>query len=233
MQNTIKKPKTPTQAINTVNVDKSGKRKEGAALNELFSGIKSNQVVLHDYELMYQCNQRQGNAHTKDRSEVSGGGKKPWKQKGTGRARHGSSRSPIWIKGGVTFGPRKRDFSQTLPKETRNNALKVSVLKKAKDSKLLIIDKFEIPSGKTKDCQAAIEKLNLSRPLIVIENSGDNATLRALNNIKKTNLKRVIDLCAHDILISDDCVLTTTAYEQLILRLSSKKNTLKQVKEVK
>ncbi|MFT5206490.1 MAG: large subunit ribosomal protein L4 [Candidatus Omnitrophota bacterium] len=233
MENTKIKPTEPIKAINTINVDQSGKRKAGDALSELFTGIKSNQVVLHDYELMYQCNQRQGNASTKDRSEVRGGGRKPWKQKGTGRARHGSSRSPIWISGGVTFGPRKRDFSQVLPKQTRNNALKVSVLKKAKDAKFLIVEKFEIPSGKTKDCQDAIKKMNLNRPLIIIQNDGDHKTLRAIGNLQKTNLKRVMDLCAHDILICDDCVITTAAYDQLISRLTAKKNTLKQIKDIK
>ena len=125
-----------------------------------------------------QANKRAGTAHTKDRSEVSGGGKKPWKQKGTGRARHGSSRSPIWIGGGVTFGPRNdKDYSQKINKKMRVKALFTVLSRKFADSAVLLVDKVSFGAMKTKDASAVLssfsaikgfEKLGSKKPTTLL-----------------------------------------------------------------
>lgn len=120
-------------------------------------GVKWNADLVHQVVLAMQANKRSGTAHTKDRSEVSGGGKKPWAQKGTGRARHGSSRSPIWVGGGVTFGPRvEKDYSQKINKKMRTKALFSVLSKKQALGKLLFVDAISLSAMKTKDAASIV-----------------------------------------------------------------------------
>lgn len=128
---------------------------------------------------------RQNLAHTKDRSEVSGGGIKPWRQKGTGRARHGSIRSPLWKGGGITFGPTKfRNFSKKINKKSKRQALFSVLSDHAKEKKIVIVDQLELPEIKTKAAQAVLEKLNLKgkKTLIIIPKSNINIT-KSVNNL--------------------------------------------------
>ncbi len=124
-------------------------------------GVKWNSDLVHQVVVAMQANKRAGTAHTKDRSEVSGGGKKPWAQKGTGRARHGSSRSPIWVGGGVTFGPRTdKDYSQKINKKMRTKALFSVLSKKLSDNKVLFVDSISLDAMKTKSAVSIVSALS-------------------------------------------------------------------------
>lgn len=127
-------------------------------LPEDIFGLEWNGDLVHQVVIAMQANARQSNAHTKDRSEVRGGGRKPWRQKGTGQARHGSRRSPIWSGGGITFGPRsEKDYTQKINKKMRKKALLVALSQKLRDGQILFVDSFDSVSGKTKDMKAIFE----------------------------------------------------------------------------
>lgn len=163
--------------------------------------------LIHQVVVSMQSNKRQGTAHTKDRSEVRGGGRKPWRQKGTGRARHGSSRSPIWIGGGVTFGPRnERNYKKVIPKNMRRAALFSVLSAKAKDNEILIIDKISIEEPKTKilynlltDLLKKIKKETLKSSLVVTSKKDENL-LKAIKNIPGVELIEARNLNILDIL---------------------------------
>jgi len=157
-------------------------------------------------------NRRKSIAHTKDRSEVRGGGKKPWKQKGTGRARHGSSRSPIWVGGGVTFGPRNdKNYKRTMPKNIKRKALLEILDEKEKTNNIIIVDKIE--ATKTKEASEFLNKNSLTNEscLIVLQNL-DKKTILAFRNIKKAKTIQFKDLNCLDVLtfkktvITDECL---------------------------
>lgn len=144
--------------METTVYNQKGTQAEKVTLPKSVFGVKWNADLVHQVVLAMQANKRAGTAHTKDRSEVSGGGKKPWKQKGTGRARHGSSRSPIWVGGGVTFGPRaEKDYSQKINKKMRTKALFSVLSKKLSDGKVLFLDAITLPKMQTK---GAVEIVN-------------------------------------------------------------------------
>ena len=163
--------------------------------------------LIHQVVVSMQSNKRQGTAHTKDRGEVRGGGRKPWRQKGTGRARHGSSRSPIWIGGGVTFGPRnERNYKKVIPKNMRRAALFSVLSAKAKDNEILIIDKISIQEPKTKivynlltDLLKKIKKETLKSSLVVTSKKDENL-LKAIKNIPGVELIEARNLNILDIL---------------------------------
>ncbi|MFA5155365.1 MAG: 50S ribosomal protein L4 [Patescibacteria group bacterium] len=164
-------------------------------------GVKPNNELLHQAVVASQANSRQVLAHTKDRSEVSGGGKKPWKQKGTGRARAGSSRSPLWRGGGVTFGPTKdRNFKQKLNQKMKQKALFMALSDKVASSALLVLDQLQLSEYKTKafnQILSALEKkvLNSERRDILIVNTGKNEAVRYsgrnLSGVKVINLENL------------------------------------------
>ena len=137
--------------------NKEGKEVGKVQVPESIFGLAWNADLVHQVVTTIQGNARMGNAHTKDRGEVRGGGKKPWKQKGTGRARHGSSRSPIWVGGGITFGPRnEKDYSKKINKKTRVKALYTLLSKKFALGDVLFVDKVELDATKTKEAQAVL-----------------------------------------------------------------------------
>ncbi|MCA9396310.1 MAG: 50S ribosomal protein L4 [Candidatus Omnitrophica bacterium] len=209
---------TTNENIKYIKLSLDGKRSEGDSLPESLQKVEVSEHILYQVEVNYQANNRQGTLKTKDRSEVSGGGKKPWKQKGTGRARVGSNRSPLWRGGGTTFGPVPRDFSYDLPKKLRNKALLVSLKKKAIDGKLFLLDAdFEIKSGKTKDLAATVTKFKMNKPLFINSKSADE-TVRAQRNIKKVSVKSSAGVCVHDILLADECVVSAQSIADVLKR---------------
>jgi large subunit ribosomal protein L4 len=184
-----------------------------------------NEAVLYQVVNAYRANQRTGLASTKTRGEVSGGGKKPWKQKGTGRARHGSSRSPLWRHGGVTFGPHPRDFSYNLSPKIRNLALKSALNDKVNSNNLVVLDTFAVDSAKTKDSIKAFSNLKLivgkgkqPKLLLLLDAVRQNQKL-ALRNISRLVFNLATEAHAYDVLSSDKLIITKDSLAQLVKRL--------------
>jgi len=176
---------------------------------EIFE-VEFNADLVHQIAVSLSANKRQISAHAKIRSEVRGGGKKPWKQKGTGRARHGSTRSPLWKGGGVTHGPRKdRIFEVEIPKKMRRKALFMVLSQKAKDNQLIVLDKIELENGKTKEMAKSLAKLpcNNYTTLIALPNY-DKKTFLASRNIKKTSIDDARNLNALDLLNNKYLLIT-------------------------
>lgn len=194
-------------------------------LSEKFFGLKANTDLLHQAVITQQANERQVLAHTKDRSEVRGGGKKPWKQKGTGRARAGSSRSPIWTGGGVTFGPTKdRNFSKKMNKKMKQKALMMTLSDKITQASLIIIDTLKMKEFKTKNFEAilkAFEKEVLPanrRSLLVINDEKDEKARYSGRNLKGVTIINPENINVVDLLASRQVLMT----EEGILALAAK-----------
>ncbi len=200
-------------------LDSQGKKADSINLpNEQF-GVHVQGAVIHQALVMYNANERQGNASTKDRSEVSGGGKKPWRQKGTGRARAGSSRSPLWKKGGIAFGPRPRDFSYDVPRKVKIAALRESLNAKFLSNELVCVEKFDVASGKTKDFAAMLAGLKLQGRILVVLEGADNKVMLASRNIRLLTLGRASDVNARDILSNKNILVTKPALQHLLKRI--------------
>lgn len=161
----------------------SGEQVGELDLNESVFGTRVNSALLHQAVVMYEANRRLGTAATKTRAMVSGGGRKPWRQKGLGRARHGSTRSPLWRKGGVVFGPSPRDYRQRMPKKMRRAALRSALSAKVRDGELVVVDQLSLEAPKTKLVASVLANLNLedAKPLIVLAEPDDNVRLAARN----------------------------------------------------
>ncbi|MGB4186359.1 MAG: 50S ribosomal protein L4, partial [Limnochordia bacterium] len=151
-------------------------------LNDAIFGVTINEALMHQAVLSHLANRRQGTAATKSRGMVRGGGRKPWRQKGTGRARVGSIRSPLWVGGGVVFGPQPRDYSFSLPKKARRMALKSALSAKVRDGELIVLDELNIEEPKTKLMVKVLKALNADKkPLIVIGDWDANIELATRN----------------------------------------------------
>jgi len=202
--------------------DIKGKKVEEFDLPESIFGGRVNEDVLHQAIVMYQANHRQGTASTKERADVSGGGKKPHRQKGTGRARAGSSRSPLWKGGGDTFGPHPRDFSYTLPKKIKISALKASLNARYLSNDLFCIDALIVDSAKTKDFFKVLKALKLHGTILALIDKVDTSTQRASRNIPALNMVRASDVTAYDVLKNKKVLITKEAFKNLLKRLKAK-----------
>ena len=181
--------------------------KNGEIVNEIelpkeIFGLKINPNFLHQVIVSQMSNRRQGTAHTKTRAEVSGGGRKPWPQKGLGRARHGSIRSPIWKGGGVAHGPRKeKNYKKIIPKKMKRKALFMVLSSKAKDNELILLDNLEIKEGKTKEIAKILENLKIKgKKVLFALPSLDKKIILAVKNIPKASTIQAKDLNALDVL---------------------------------
>lgn len=185
-------------------------------LPEKVFDVKVKPGVLHEATTIYQSNQRGGNAHTKTRSEVSGGGAKPWKQKGTGRARAGSSRSPIWRKGGVAFGPRNEvNWYRDLPRRKGKNALAQALTVRARDESLRVVEDLKFDGAKTAQVVKFLEAIKAhKKSLIVIEQFDENIK-RAAKNIPGLLIRLASDLNAYEVLACRNLIITKGAVEKL------------------
>jgi large subunit ribosomal protein L4 len=181
-----------------------------ATLPKEIFGVDLNSDLVHQVAVSLMGNKRQVSAHTKFRGEVSGTGKKPWRQKGTGRARHGSMRSPIWRKGGISHGPRtERIFEREIPKKMRRKALFMVLSEKAKGKNLIILDKFELEKGKTKEMAQILVKLPCKNESTLIATANhDKKVFLATRNIKKTNIYDARNLNVLDLLNSKYLLIT-------------------------
>ena len=182
-----------------------GKKVGDVELSEAVFGIEVNDVVVHTALVNYLANQRQGTSSTKTRAEVRGGGRKPWKQKGTGRARQGSIRSPQWIKGGIVFGPKPRSYKYAIPKKIRQLALKSVLTSKVQEGKLIVVDNIDLQEIKTKEIIKFLANISVTKGLIMLENKNLNvqASTRNIANMKTTlvNTINVFDLLKYDNLV--------------------------------
>jgi len=194
--------------------------KEKVAEVEVDESIFDSEVKEHlFYEIIRAqlANRRSGTACTKTRGEVSGGGRKPWKQKGTGRARAGSSRSPVWRGGGISFGPKPRDYSYTVPKKVKRIALCSALTKKRREEKLLILDKFDLSAIKTKSFTNILDRLGNQRVLI-IDDDNRNLCLSA-RNVPHVKVLSPQGLNLYDILYHDGLYITLPCLEKIQRRL--------------
>ena len=199
--------------IEVLNIN--GVKASDIKLNENIWGITPNDAVLYDALRLARNNQRQGTADTKTRSEVSGGGKKPWRHKGTGRARQGSTRAPHWPGGGIVFGPHPRSYAIKMNKKERRLALKSALSYKALESNLIVVDSFNIESNKTKDAKTVLANFKTGKKvLIVVDELNDNLILstRNLNNVL---LLTVSEINTYDVVLADTMIITENALKQL------------------
>jgi large subunit ribosomal protein L4 len=199
--------------------DMNGQPASKVALPDAKFGVHVRDAVIHQAVVMYQANDRQGTVATKGRSQVSGGGKKPWRQKGTGRARAGSSRSPLWKKGGIIFGPQPRDFGYSVPKKVRLAALRESLNTKFLTNHLVCVDQLDVSSGKTKDFAKVLGALNLQGRTLVLLDSAIEKTALASRNLAHVRMVRAMDVNAADIMSMKNVLLTRKALEVLLKRI--------------
>ena len=187
---------------------------------ELISG-DINPSLLRQVITAYQSNQRQGNASTKTRGNVRGGGAKPWRQKGTGRARVGSSRNPIWTGGGVAFGPLPKDYRQTVPKKIRNKATVMALKQKIETKALIILDEFKVTEPKTKILVQLLKTIGAEKgkKLLLLDTADENV-FRAARNIKDLTLRHVDNSSALDFISADKIVMTKKIFEQIQAKFS-------------
>ena len=192
-----------------------GKKVSDIELNENIFGIKPNEKVVHTALVNYMANQRQGTANTKTRAEVSGGGRKPWKQKGTGRARQGSIRAPQWFKGGIALGPKPRDYRYTINKKERRLAIKSVLSSKVLENNLVVVDKLELDEIKTKNMVNVLENLKVEGKTLIILPEKNLNVQKSAKNIEgvKTGLVNTINV--YDLLKYNKLILTVEAVKNL------------------
>ena len=194
----------------------NGEKVKDIKLNDNVFGIEPNDVVLHDAIVLSMANSRQGTHSTKTRAEVSGGGRKPWRQKGTGTARQGSIRAVQWRKGGIAFGPKPRDYSKKQNRKERRLALKSALTYKVKDNEVIVLESIKFETNKTKEMVNLLNKLDLAyeKVLLVVEELDDNICLssRNLGNVKVVLPEEVN---TYDVVNSDKMVITESALNKL------------------
>ena len=192
-----------------------GEKVGDITLNENVWGIEPNDAVLYDALTLARNNARQGTADTKTRSEVSGGGKKPWRQKGTGRARQGSTRAPHWIKGGIVFGPHPRSYAKKMNRKERRLALKSALSYKVIESEMIVVDNFDLETGKTKDAKAALNNLKKKKKvLLVVDELNDNVIL-ATRNLNNVVLLEASEINTYDVIAADNMIITEKAVKAI------------------
>jgi len=201
----------PKVALYNIQGDKVG---EIELSDELF-GVEIRPDIMHRAVLSYLANQRLGTASTLTRAEVSGGGRKPWRQKGTGRARHGSIRSPIWRKGGIVFGPKPRSFSMKMPKKLKRFALKSALSAKTKENELILLDSLTMEAPKTKQMVSILSNLKVDKKSLIVIADKDENVVKSARNIPGVKTTYVNTLNVYDILNHDYLIMTQEAAKRV------------------
>jgi len=192
-----------------------GKEIGEISLKDNIFNAKINKYLVHQVVKRYLAGKRRGTASTKNRSEVRGGGAKPWRQKGTGRARAGTNRSPIWVGGGIVFGPAPRDYSFSLPKKMKVAAIKSVLSDKLENKEIIIIDKLSVEKNKTNKMVEILKNLQaFKKPLIIIEKE-DNGIALAVRNIKGAKILPVSKINAYDLVNQEKIIITKKALQQI------------------
>lgn len=180
-------------------------------LKEEVFGVDVNEAVLHDAVVSQLANRRQGTQAAKTRAMVSGGGKKPYRQKGTGRARAGSTRSPLWRKGGVVFAPQPRSYGYTLPKKIRRLALKSALSTKVQNGNIIILDQLAMPEPKTKEFAGVLHNLKVEKKALVVTANVDSMVVKSARNIPGVTPTHASSLNVYDVLAHDKLIMTKDA----------------------
>jgi large subunit ribosomal protein L4 len=183
-------------------------------LNENLFGIEPNNHVLHEAVVMQRASLRQGTHAVKNRSAVRGGGRKPWRQKGTGRARQGSIRSPQWVGGGVVFGPTPRSYSYKLPKKVRRLALKSALSSKVKEEGIFVLETLEMDTPKTKEIVKLLDALKIDNKVLFVTADKDVTVSRSANNLQSAKVLSVEELNVLDLISYDKLVISKDAVEK-------------------
>lgn len=192
-----------------------GTSQDSISLNEAVFGVEPNNQLIYDAVISQRARLRQGTHATKTRGQVRGGGKKPWRQKGTGRARHGSMRSPIWVGGGVVFGPNPRSYGSRLPKKSRRLALKSILSSKVLDNELIVVDSLTLEQPKTKAFKAVLDNLNVEgKALVVVDEITENLA-RASRNLQHVKVSDAKHISVLDIISHDQVIFTQAALDQV------------------
>ena len=199
--------------------DLTGKTTETLTLDDALWAGRTNLRLLAQALAMYRANQRAGTASTKTRGDVSGGGKKPWRQKHTGRARAGSIRSPLWRHGGVIFGPHPRDFSYRLPKAIRRKALLESLKGKLQDQELVVLNELRASEPKTKPFAGLSQTFQVQGRSVIVVEAWSPPLLKSLRNLAKFKLRRAEEVNAFDVLSAHKILLTKSAFQRVEQRI--------------
>jgi large subunit ribosomal protein L4 len=186
--------------------------------DERIEADKGKQAV-HDVVVAFLAEQRAGTACTKTRAEVRGGGAKPFRQKGLGRARAGSNRSPIWVGGGITFGPKPRDFSKKINKKVKKLALRRAFTERLKEGSVIILDKLDIPDHKTKSAKAILNKLNVTKNALLCLPDYEESVVCATGNLADVVLRKAASVNVYEVLRFDKLIFTKDALEVFAARL--------------
>jgi large subunit ribosomal protein L4 len=191
--------------------NQTGETVESIELNDAVFNVPMNQSLVHQAMVIYQSNRRQGTHATKTRSEVSGGGRKPWIQKHTGRARQGSTRSPQWRHGGVVFGPHPRSYRKALPKRMKRQALRCVLSDKVRNNRIVCLDSMDGIDGKTRSMIGLLDRLNVTSSALVVTMGSEREVVQAAGNLKKIYTLPVNQLNAEALLARDVLILTVQA----------------------
>ncbi|MDD7187024.1 MAG: 50S ribosomal protein L4 [Clostridia bacterium] len=183
-------------------------------LSNLFEA-EYNESLIHQAVVTRLANMRQGTKGTLTRTEVRGGGRKPWRQKGTGNARQGSIRAPQWIKGGVVFAPKSRDFSKKMNKFARRGALLSAISKRLADNDMYVIDNIAVENGKTKEMVAFLNAFKFDKTVLMVMSDNDSLVIRAANNLEKLNTIPVNELNTYDVVRNSVLVISADAVDYL------------------
>lgn len=184
-------------------------------LSDKVFGAEYREELIHQAVVTRLANERQGTKSTLTRTEVRGGGRKPWRQKGTGNARQGSIRAPQWIKGGVVFAPKSRDFSKDMNKKAKVAALISALSKKVADGELIVVDKLAVKDGKTKEMVAFKNALHLDKSAVLVMDSADEKVILAARNIEKLSTLPVEQISTYEVVANAKVVLTKDAVKKI------------------
>lgn len=180
-------------------------------LSDAVFAAEVNEALLHQAVVAYWANQRVGTASTRTRGEVRGGGRKPWRQKGTGRARHGSIRSPLWRGGGITFGPVPRDYEIRLPRKARREALKSALSARLREGDLLVLDELSFPRPRTKDLLQVLKNLKVDRTALIITGGENGNVVKSARNLEGITTAPADSINVYDVLVHDVLIFTRDA----------------------
>lgn len=192
--------------------DRSGKVVETIKFDESCLGRTVHKTLMHDAVVMYEANKRVGTASSKTRREVVGTGTKPWRQKGTGRARVGTKRNPVWTGGGIAHGPKPRDFSKDMPKKARKLALKSAILAKLRDGEIKVINDLGFDAPKTKEAHGVLKALDAANSCLVVVKEGNSNAWKSMRNIQKVDMAVLKELNVYDALLRKTMLFTKDAF---------------------